>query len=294
MENYGFLLLTSHLGNPERKPLSVSQMRCLAQRVLEHGAFEPGELTQKQLLAMGCSQALSARILALLEDTALLEHYLQKARVRKCVPIQRSDERYPVVLRRKLGLDSPGCLWAKGDVTLLDRPMVSAVGSRKLRPENRDFAYEAGRQAAKQGFVLVSGNAAGADQAAQQGCLEAGGQVVSVIPDALHSYLEQPNVLYLSEEDYDVPFSTPRALGRNRVIHALGRLVLVAQSRAEQGGTWSGTALNLHNRWTPVAVFADGSEGCRALCGLGAEAVDTAALSNLRLLLRQEPNLFGQ
>lgn len=83
----------------------------------------------------------------------------------------------------------------------------------------------------------------GADQAAQAGCLDSGGQVISVVADALHSHLEQPNVLYLSEEDYDMPFSTLRTLRRNRVIHALGQVVLVAQSRAGQGRAEPGMAL---------------------------------------------------
>lgn len=292
MDNYGFLLLTSHLGNPERKPLTPAQLRTLSQRVLSHGAFEPGELTEKELHTLGCGNALSSQILGLLADTELLERYLQKAKIRKCIPIQRTDARYPVSVRKKLGLDSPGCLWAKGDLSLLDKPKISVVGSRKPKPESRIFAYEAGRQAARQGFVLVSGNAVGADQAAQQGCLDAGGQIISVVPDALHSYLETQNVLYLSEEDYDAPFSSQRALRRNRVIHTLGQLVLAVQSRAGIGGTWSGTAQNLQSRWTPVCVFRDGSEGEAALRGLGAEAVGVEALRDLSALCLREPDLF--
>ena len=110
--------------------------------------------------------------------------------------------------------------------------------------------------------------------------------------DALHSHLEQPNVLYLSEEDYDMPFSTLRALRRNRVIHALGQVVLVAQSRAGQGGTWNGTARNLQNRWTPVRVLDDGSEGAQALVQLGAQPIQAAQLQDLSLLSRKEPNFL--
>ena len=50
----GFLLLTSHLGNPERKPLTVAQFRNLAQRMA--GASAPAqdrELTARDLVAMG-------------------------------------------------------------------------------------------------------------------------------------------------------------------------------------------------------------------------------------------------
>ena len=292
MENYGFLLLCSHLGNPDRKPLTTAQLRLLARRVMDCGPFSEGELTEKTLLELGFSPEGARHILALLEDQALLERYLQKAKARRCTPIQRRDLRYPAAVRKKLGLDSPGCLWAKGALELLDRPKVAAVGCRVLRPENRDFAYEAGCQAARQGFVLVSGNAVGADQAAQSGCLDAGGQVISVVADALHSHLERPNVLYLSEEDYDMPFSPLRALRRNRVIHALGQVVLVAQSRAGQGGTWNGTARNLQNRWTPVRVLDDGSEGAQALVQLGAQPIQAAQLQDLSLLSRREPNFL--
>ena len=162
MENYGFLLLCSHLGNPDRKPLTTAQLRLLARRVMDCGPFSEGELTERTLLELGFSSEGARHILALLEDQALLERYLQKAKARRCTPIQRRDLRYPAAVRKKLGLDSPGCLWAKGALELLDRPKVAAVGCRVLRPENRDFAYEAGRQAARQGFVLVSGNASGA------------------------------------------------------------------------------------------------------------------------------------
>ena len=265
MENYGFLLLCSHLGNPDRKPLTTAQLRLLARRVMDCGPFSEGELTERTLLELGFSSEGARHILALLEDQALLEWYLQKAKARRCTPIQRRDLRYPAAVRKKLGLDSPGCLWAKGALELLDRPKVAAVGCRVLRPENRDFAYEAGRQAARQGFVLVSGNASGADQAAQAGCLDSGGQVISVVADALHSHLEQPNVLYLSEEDYDMPFSTLRALRRNRVIHALGQVVLVAQSRA-------GRNLERHCQESPEPMDARPGSGRRqrGRSGLGA------------------------
>ena len=286
MEHFGFLLLSSHLGNPQRKPLTVAQMRILSQRVLDHGPFEEDrKLTQKDLLALGYSRNFADQIVSLLEDRELLERYLQKGKARRCVPITRQDPRYPQEVRRKLGKDSPGCLWAKGDLSLLDASKkISAVGCRSLNPENRAFAREIGAQAARQGYVLVSGNAVGADQAAQESCLSGGGQVISVVPDALHSYLERPNVLYLSEEDYDASFSTLRALRRNRVIHALGVAVAVAQCRPGNGGTWSGTNMNLQNHWTPVYMFRDGSEGAAALNRQGAELIGKEALLDLSLL----------
>ena len=247
----GFLLLCGHLGNPERKSLSAAQFCTLAGRV---GAMErpmsERELVAGDLIALGYGREMADRIVRLLADEEILDYYLTKAAGAGCVPVTRVSGDYPLLLRKRLGLLSPGCLWARGDLSMLTEPAVAVVGSRELLPENRRFAAEAGRQAAQQGYVLVSGNARGTDRTAQEACLAAGGRVISVVADALHSYLETPGVLYLSEEDYDLPFSTFRALRRNRVIHSLADVVFVAQSAWERGGTWRGTTQNLSSGWS--------------------------------------------
>lgn len=293
MESWGFLLLESHLGNPDRRPLTTAQMRLLAQRIQGHGPFEgEGDLNAQDLVSMGYARDVAEHIVALLADQALLQRYLQKAKARKCVPLTRQDARYPAAVRKKLGLDSPGCLWAKGDIRLLEGNLISLVGSRILNEENRQFARQVGLECARQGVTLVSGNAFGADQTAQNACLDAGGRVICVVADALHSHLERENVLFLSEEDYDAPFSSLRALRRNRVIHTLGRGVLVAQCREGRGGTWSGTSQNLHAGWTRVCAFCDGSAGMQALADMGAEKISLAELRDLPELFRREENLF--
>jgi predicted Rossmann fold nucleotide-binding protein DprA/Smf involved in DNA uptake len=87
-------------------------------------------------------------------------------------------------------------------------------------------------------------------------------------------------VLYLSEEDYDSPFTAQRALSRNRCIHALGKMVFVAQSGYQKGGTWDGTAKNLHFGWSPVVCFRDGSKASRELEQLGAYLIDLEDLED--------------
>ena len=75
--------------------------------------------------------------------------------------------------------------------------------------------------------------------------------MISVVADRLEDHREKENVLYLSEEGYDMAFSAQRALSRNRVIHALGIKTFVAQSRLI-GGTWDGTTNNLKNGFSSV------------------------------------------
>ena len=206
-----------------------------------------------------------------------------------CVPITRVSDRYPQILRQRLGLDSPGCLWARGDVEILNTPAISLVGCRELSEPNREFAEAVGYQAAEQGLTLVSGNARGADRAAQDACLRAGGRVISIVADSLNRFPPR-NMLYLSEDGFDEEFSAQRALSRNRCIHALGRMVFVAQCDLHKGGTWSGTVKNLRFGWSPVACFRDGSEAASQLEQMGAYQIGLADLQDFACL--QTPDNF--
>ena len=281
LTEYSFLLLTGKLGDPSRMPLTTAQLRTLAQRIpLLQSSSDDSQLTIAHLASIGIGEPLAGRILRLLEDTPQLEAYLARAKKAGCIPVTRTNEDYPLILRKRLGLDAPGCLWLKGDPQILKKPAVALVGSRELRNANRDFAREVGMQAAKQGYVLVSGNARGADIVAQNACLEAGGQVICVVADALCEHTERKNILFLSEEDYDEPFSALRALRRNRVIHCLGEITFAAQCTLEKGGTWDGSVRNLKNLWSPLYCFDDGSQAMQELECMGASLVETPELSD--------------
>ena len=291
----GFLLLSSHLGEPLRKPLTTAQLRILADRVQNANIPEVDrDLAPADLIALGYGPDMAQRIWQLLNEEDVLDYYLRKGAVLGCAPITRVSETYPYHLRKRLGLDSPGVLWARGDVSLLQQPMVALVGSRELREENWKFAAEVGRQAALQGYVLVSGNARGADRTAQESCLAADGRVISVVADELWKQPLRENVLYLSEGDYGEGFSAHRALSRNRVIHALGIVTFVAQASLNIGGTWDGTVKNLQNGWSDVYAFCDGSEAMQQLEQMGANLIGMDDLASFFDLPKAEENLFDR
>ena len=291
----GFLLLSSHLGEPGRKPLTTAQLRTLADRMAYAPRVEEDrELAPEDLTALGYSNSAAARMIALLGEEDVLDYYLRKGHILGCTPVTRISEGYPIHLRKRLGLDSPGVLWARGDPELLKLPMVSLVGSRELCEENWKFAAEVGRQAAQQDYVLVSGNARGADKTAQESCLEAGGKVISVVADELWKQPLRENVLYLSEDDFEAAFSAQRALSRNRVIHALGLKTFVAQSSFHTGGTWDGTVKNLRNGWSPVYGFDDGSDAMAELAMMGLMEITAEQLENFYDLPECEQNIFDR
>lgn len=281
----GFLLLGSQLGDPDRRPLTIAQLRLLARRVRDFGP--PGndrELEERDLTAMGYGADMAQRILSLLKDTEQLQYYIHRGRRSGCTPISRVSEDYPVTVHNRLGDDSPGCIWAKGELTLLQLPAVSLVGSRDIGGANLEFAKMVGQQAARQGFVLVSGNARGADRAAQESCLAWGGQVIAVVADELEHHRSQKNILYLSEDSFDLPFSPQRAISRNRLIHCMGLRTFVAQCAYQRGGTWDGSVKNLRHHWSPLYCFNDGSPAAQQLLQMGAAPIDAQDLNDIPAL----------
>ena len=285
----GFLLLTSQLGDPERKPLTVAQFRNLAKRATDADREVTGrDLEITDLEKLGYDTPMAERIYGLLAGSAQLREYLRRAENCDCYPITRLHPAYSALVRQRLGLDSPGVLWAKGDITLLNRPAVAVIGSRDLNDSNRVFAEEAGHQIAKQGYVLVSGNARGADRTAQRACLEAGGFVISIVADSLQKQPLTERMLYLSLDDFDQSFSAQRALHRNHVIHSLADLTVAAQCTLGKGGTWDGILSNLKYAWNPVCSFADGSEAASELQNRGVMPITTEALRDLSALHAQK------
>jgi len=289
----GFLLLTCRFGDPNRKVLNTVQMRTLADRIQHMSRpLEDRQLRETDLLALGYGREMASRIVSLLEEEDRLRYYCTRAAKSGCQPVTRVSSWYPVILRQRLGLDSPGCLWAKGELSLLDTPCIALVGSRELNPENRNFAEAVGRMAAKQGMTLVSGNARGADRAAQDACLENGGSVISIVADELERHSVRERTLFLSEDGFDEIFSAQRALHRNRCIHALGRTVFVAQANLHKGGTWDGTAKNLRFGWSNVLCFRDGSEAAAELENMGAYLVGLEDLEDFSGLNQPPMTLF--
>ena len=289
----GFLLLTSHLGNPDRKPLTTAQLRMLTDR-MRHAPRkqEDRELAASDLKELGLRGDLAQRALELLSEEKQLDYYLGKGIRHGCVPITKLNLYYPRLLKERLGMDTPGVLWIKGNEGILHTPCIALVGSRDLAEPNREFAEAVGYAAAEQGLTLVSGNARGADKTAQDACLRAGGRVISIVADSLASHREKRNVLYISEDDFDSEFSAQRALSRNRCIHALGQMVFVAQSSLQTGGTWDGTVKNLRFGWSSVVCFRDGSEASRQLEQMGAYLVGMEDLKDLTALGDAQGNLF--
>ncbi len=288
----GILLLCCRLGDPDCKPLTYAQFRKLGNLVQNAApASDPfRDLKARDLTLLGCPEDLADRIILLLNREPQMRRYLVRAEQQNIHWLTCRSADYPLQFRGRDSSFCPAVLFYKGDLTLLDQPALAVIGSRQLAPENAAFAKTAGRLIGEEGLVLVSGGAIGADQAVQQACLETGGRCIIFIPDQLERYPEDGRILYLSADGYDLPFSVPRALGRNGMIHMAGTRTLAVQCTHGSGGTWQGCTENLKHRWSELYVFDDGSAGAKALMELGATGL--AHLESLQDLKNSQLCLF--
>lgn len=290
------MLLCSFLGDTDSRPLTVAQFRALSRRgEAEFGGDPTGNVTEELLCRWGYEQSEAARIVGLLNREALLDRYLRGSEKLGVRLLARISPDYPDAVSRNLRWEAPPVLALWGNEALLNTRCMALVGSREPTEAAASFAREAGRQMARQGFTLVSGNARGCDRLAAEACLTAGGRVIAVVADELFRQcqgIRPENILYISEMGYDLPFTSARALSRNRVIHVLGEKVFAVEPRHKIGGTWAGTAENLRKGWSPVFVARSQAPGTLALRDLGATPIGQEALSNLDGLEPAQMQLF--
>lgn len=286
------LLLCCRLGDSTYKPLTLTQFRELGLRVTSSlmGGNHLTHLSARHLCDLGYEAQYADHIINLLDRRQIMENYLSRAETLGIRPFTRISYGYPQQLCDKYGSSRPPVLFYLGDESLLTRPGIAVVGSRDLHKDNEIFAATVGRKIAEEGFVLVSGGANGADMAAQQACLEAGGSCVIFTPHRLDKYRPNEKILYISEDGYDLHFSTARAFRRNKLIHMQASKTFTAQASFGKGGTWQGCTENLKHGWSDLFVYDDGSEAVNALVDLGATKL--REVLSLHDLQRSQQSLF--
>lgn len=184
--------------------------------------------------------------------------------------LARDGQRYPRRLKDRLKLQAPPVLFASGNIELLDRGGLAVVGSRDASTEDLEFASNLGQRTADENLVLVSGGARGVDQWAMRGALEAGGEVVGVLPNDIgrvanrsgyRDFLEGERLVLVSPNSPEAGWTRGLAMGRNRYIYCLSDASVVVASARGRGGSWRGATENLRKKWTPLWVRWNDAEG---------------------------------
>ncbi len=205
----------------------------------------------------------------------------------------------------------PKKLYIRGDLeSILDRPLLAVVGSRKVSHYGREITSRLVREVAGKGVGIVSGLALGVDGLAHTAALEMNAPTIAVLPsgpDEIYprshfhigkQILEQGGA-FLSEYPDGTPPLLHHFTERNRLVSGLADAVLITEAAAKSG-TMHTANFALEQGKTVLAVpgniTSELSTGTNNLIKSGAIAVTNAEDILLALGIdsnRKQTELFG-
>lgn len=289
------LLLTNRLVPLDAKPLTAREFW----QLVDSG--DPADLLHDDATGIaertGVDRDEADRLRTLLDASTALSFEQERLQDGGISLISALDDRFPAVLRDRLGTACPPFLLVAGPIGWLDRPGLGVVGSRDADDGLLDIARRSAELAVSHGWPVVSGLARGVDQASMAGALDAGGVVIGVPAEGITKVSRSADIrrrvhagelCIASPYAPDAPFRAGNAMGRNKIIYALSQVTLVVSSDSGSGGTWAGAKEALERRFARVAVWTgDGAkEGNHALAARGA-----IPITDLSRLFEMDPAL---
>ena len=139
--------------------------------------------------------------------------------------------------------DAPPMLWAIGNLSVLQRPMIALVGARNCSSLGSRMARALAAELAEHDYAVVSGLARGIDTSAHLATMATGTVAVmaggvDVIYPAENAKLAEDlleNGLRLSEQPMGVTPQARHFPRRNRIISGLAQAVVVVEAAAKSG-----------------------------------------------------------
>lgn len=198
------------------------------------------------------------------------------------------DAAYPTRLLELA--DPPLLLYAQGQLDWLHAPALAIVGSRHPTPQGLENAERFAREISDDGWVIVSGLAAGIDGAAHRGALAGRSGTVAVVGTGLdqvypkrHAALAEritERGVLLSEYALGAPPLAAHFPQRNRLIAGLGAGTLVVEAALKSGSLITARLAAECGRdvfAVPGAIHNPLVSGCHALIKQGAKLVESCA-----------------
>ena len=184
--------------------------------------------------------------------------------------------------------DPPPILWARGDISLLNKPSIGMVGARNASSLGGRTARMLAAELSEQGHVIVSGLARGIDTSAHIASLEHGTIAVlaggaDVIYPSENAHLARDislKGLLISEQPMGLAPQARHFPRRNRLISGLSIGLVVVEAAAKSGSLI--TARNALDQGREVLAvpghpFDARASGCNMLIRDGATLVRSAA-----------------
>lgn len=215
-----------------------------------------------------------------------------------------ADPEYPRLLLETP--NPPTVLYYRGKVKPLENqgviPAIAIVGTRDPTPYSKKWTQRIAATLAKQGFIIVSGMAAGIDTEAHRACLEVGQRTIAVMGTGVDIVYPPRNQglyrdivkqgLVVSEYPQGTPPDRSHFPQRNRIIAGLCRAVLVMEAPTKSGALITAYVANEYNRdiyVLPGSLDNEKALGCLGLVSRGAQLI--LGEEQLLEMLGELPNL---
>src|SRR3974390_2826776 len=160
-----------------------------------------------------------------------------------CRILNWTEPEYPQFLLQIY--DPPVLLYVRGDVSILNAPAISIVGTRRPTIYGTQMAELMGRDLAKRGLVIVSGLARGVDAIAHRGATDVGGLAIGILGTGVGVCYPKENkklfekVLARGENLSELPTGSHPAPEnfpvRNRIIAGMPLGVVIVEGKQYSG-----------------------------------------------------------
>lgn len=254
------------LPQPQPQPLDAGELTRLARWLQEHGRDALALPDDPERLLDGWSDRAMPvdRIVTLVARQETIDRAVARWTEQGIWVLGRKDPGYPRDrLARRLGDSIPPVFFGVGARRLLETRSTAIVGSRDAPVATLALAQALGTAEARAGRTVVSGGARGVDERAVQGAFLEGGSAVVILADGLarqapkvvHAeHLAAGTLALISPYAPDAAFSTPNAMGRNRLIYCLADEAIAVASSYGKGGTFVSAREALRRGYGPVWV----------------------------------------
>lgn len=160
------------------------------------------------------------------------------------IKITIKDKKYPKQLKEIK--NPPKQLYLEGNVELLNKNIISIIGSRNCTTNGIKLAKKFAAELAMQGLVVASGMAKGIDTAAHIGTMEVDGKTIAVLGNGFNHIFPEENIelykniikrggLIVSEYSPETKASSNLFLERNRIVSGLSIGTLVVEAAYRSG-----------------------------------------------------------
>lgn len=210
---------------------------------------------------------------------------LERLKSKNIVYISVLDDEYPALLRHIK--DYPLGLFCNGDISLLNRELLSVVGTRKPSYDGRKMCDQLLRHISRTDLVMVSGLAFGIDELIHKACLKYKVPTISVIPGTVEApvpvqnryiakLIIQKGGLIISEKPHDHTIKKYSYVERNRIISGMSKKLFVVEAAIKSGSMTSANHAAEQGREVlamPGSISNEVAKGCNYLIYNGATPI---------------------